>query len=459
MYHTSDNYTFFNDRVIKRQNFHIDIGKMKKDSLNLDSNNRIKFDGQNLNYEFSSYHNCLPLDLKIIDNLKHDCLEAYNCKTTRIDNNVSPSDYHSSGSTYFQRADAAPRSCLEDLALQIFHFHTKDTQFIPELSGAEFWTQVVDCQDDIGFHWDRDYGLESDTGVNIYPHLATVLYLTDMGGPTFIVSKVGSLYSQDDHSGEADEIIINKPMVGKHVKFDGRLLHAAPSLVLVESTNDDKEVIPTDRDIHKIGIAELDTQLINKKECDDKPKRITFLVNIWLNHVPKQAQSYPVDAINSFVSPVSEFKLFSNTSNVVDSKKGSSQQQTDAVITKFDKSSKISNNCIEKLKSKVPSIDISSKKLIGELELHRWIFINGGIKYRISIPLPSSIGLISLCTNHDAFNLKYARSDLNVRVDNIDEESVDNCSPMKKRRRSMWTPVHKDPFAFLRNVINDKNEV
>jgi hypothetical protein len=80
-----------------------------------------------------------------------------------------------------------------------------------------------------GFHWDRDYGLEGHSGVNIYPHLATVTYLTDSGGPTIILNRAGSLYSDDDHSGGVGEMIISKPTLGKHVKFDGRLLHAAPS--------------------------------------------------------------------------------------------------------------------------------------------------------------------------------------------------------------------------------------
>lgn len=416
------------------------MSEMKRGSLDLDSNNRIKFDGEDLNYEFSSYCNCLPLDAKVIDSLKHDCLKAYNCKKPVADNGVSSSDYHSSGSTYFQRADVAPRSCLEDLALQIFQFHTKNTMFKPECSGAEFWTQVVDCEDDIGFHWDRDYGLESDTGVNVYPHLATVTYLTNLGGPTFIVNKIGSLYSQDDHSGEAYDIVINKPMIGKHIKFDGRLLHAAPALALKAITNRDTS-----------DTAPIDSRHIKGKKTDNhQPKRITFLVNIWINHIPMQAQSYPTDAINDFTSPVLGLKgSFLNVSNT---KKDSSQQTTKFATTK---SNTFSNDYhTEKLKNKVSSVSISSQMLLEKLDLHSWIFINGGMKYRISVPLPSSVGLASLFNSHNAFNLKYAKSGVEVRVDMLDEEGAANYNYKKRKRNLMWTPVHKDPFYLFKNVIN-----
>jgi hypothetical protein len=401
------------------------MSKLKKESLNLDSSNRIKYDGQDLNYEFSSYHNSLPLDAKVIDNLKHDCLKAYNCKKTIIDNDISPSDYHSSGSTYFQRADVPPRSCLEDLALQIFNFHTKDAIFKPECSGAEFWTQVVDCKDDIGFHWDRDYGLESETGVNVYPHLATVTYLTNLGGPTFIVNKVGSVYSQDDHSGETNEIVINKPKIGKHIKFDGRLLHAAPALALVDSNVDENGTI-----------ANRNTNT----KMEHQPKRITFLVNIWLNHIPIQAQSYPTDAINDFISPVLGLKgSFLKVSNL---NKDLRQQKNEIIATKSNKSSSYDHQD-DKLRNTVPSISISSQMLLGKLDLHSWIFINGSIKYRISVPLPSSVGFNSLCSTHNAFNLKYAKSGVEVKIDILDEEDMGNCNYKKIKRRIMWTPFHK----------------
>jgi hypothetical protein len=250
------------------------------------------------------------------------------------------------------------------------------------------------------------------------------------------------LYSQDDHSGEANDIVINKPMIGKHIKFDGRLLHAAPALALEAITNrDTSETAPGDS-----------KHIKGKKSDNHQPKRITFLVNIWLNHIPMQAQSYPTDAINDFTSPVLGLKgSFLNASNI---KKDSSQQTNKVATTK----SNISSNDYhtEKLRNKVPSVSISSQMLLGKLDLHSWTFINGGIKYRISVPLPSSVGLTSLFNSHNAFNLKYAKSGVEVRVDMLDEEGAANCNYKKRKRNLMWTPVHKDPFSLFKNVINEK---
>ncbi|CAN0326849.1 unnamed protein product, partial [Ectocarpus sp. 4 AP-2014] len=41
-----------------------------------------------------------------------------------------------------EQADAAPRNCLERLALDIFKAHTAGARFNQETSGAEWWTQV-----------------------------------------------------------------------------------------------------------------------------------------------------------------------------------------------------------------------------------------------------------------------------------------------------------------------------
>lgn len=50
-------------------------------------------------------------------------------------------------------ADATPRTVLESMALHIFRFHTRAATFDAKSSGAEWWTQVIDGDDDIGWHW------------------------------------------------------------------------------------------------------------------------------------------------------------------------------------------------------------------------------------------------------------------------------------------------------------------
>ena len=47
---------------------------------------------------------------------------------------------------------------------------------------------MIEGDDDIGWHWDKDYGMEA-RGINVHPCLATVTYLSDLGGPTVILEK------------------------------------------------------------------------------------------------------------------------------------------------------------------------------------------------------------------------------------------------------------------------------
>ena len=53
-----------------------------------------------------------------------DCIQAFNCTVV----NSEDSNY-SSGETYFQYCDAAPRLNLEAYAKSIFEFHTKHLTF------------------------------------------------------------------------------------------------------------------------------------------------------------------------------------------------------------------------------------------------------------------------------------------------------------------------------------------
>ena len=85
----------------------------------------------------------------------------------------------------------------------------------------------------IDFHWDKDEDLRILMGggnMYVHPHLSTVTYLTDkVGAPTLVLE-----CRVDPHTGAVDEQRSFKagyarwPRKGKHLKFDGSLLHAAP---------------------------------------------------------------------------------------------------------------------------------------------------------------------------------------------------------------------------------------
>jgi hypothetical protein len=390
-------------------------------SIAVDGNSRINFDGE-LNFDFENFENCLPNNPAIIDVLRDDCFHAFTSRSGLNDDensSVNSNEYHNSGSTYFQRSDLKPRCRLEELALSIFGFHTKNARFEAALSGAEWWTQVVDSEDDIGFHWDRDYGHEGSTGENLYPHLATVTYLTSRGGPTVILNNIGLQNSDDNHSGPANEAVISKPVVGKHIKFDGRLLHAAPSNLISKVLSD--------------GI-ELPKGVITS----EKSKRVTFLVNIWLNHIPQQATSFPQCSLGNFAplcpgTLLSHFDESNSISRGVSLKSSLSSQKKKSSPLVF---------------VAVPSVSVRSEIHEGTLDLHRWNFVNGGKRYRVCVPLPSPKRLLMLSDKCSAFRLIYAGSGVTAQVESLEENILHNgdTTKRKKMRRNFWRPVHMRLF-------------
>lgn len=413
-------------------------------ALKFDVNSRVKYGGE-LDFKFGNFENCLSHEADIIGNLKDDCTTAFTVLHGEDSDDDSASvesdEYHNKGSTYFQQSDVAPRCCLEELALSIFRFHTKNATFEPTTSGAEWWTQVVDDQDDIGFHWDRDYGHEGSTGENLYPHLATVTYLTNRGGPTVILNKIGCLYSQDCHSGPASDIVVSKPVLGKHIKFDGRLLHAAPSnLISSEAPNESDEKSGKNPGIVQFRSVEkyADTLI--------ESKRVTFLVNIWLNHVPIQAKSFPHDSLQYF-SPhrkskeLSNFDQNSEASNTRKLSTVNSIEQKGSNEQTFPPSGKN----IEMTKISVPSITMKSEIQLGTLDLHRWNFINGGKKYLVCIPLSSSQRLNILCKQSSAFRFTYSGSGVSANVESLEKRPpVYEDEPLRSRKRKnqFWRPAH-----------------
>lgn len=54
------------------------------------------------------------------------------------------------GDTFFVKANEKPVTAIEAMAKAIFDFHTKDAQFDAARSGAEWWAQYIEHEDDIG---------------------------------------------------------------------------------------------------------------------------------------------------------------------------------------------------------------------------------------------------------------------------------------------------------------------
>lgn len=204
-----------------------------------------------------------------------ECKVAFNCR------NVAENENYSVGSTYFVPINDTANSGLEKLAQDIFRFHVNrlGLLFNEESSGSEWWTQVIDCRDDIGFHWDRDYGLEESDGSCLYPNIATVTYLSNLGGPTIVMERAGGLTTDLDISCNLSRCLLSSPKFGKHFSFPGSLLHAAPSDLLYHPDSESSEEHASD-----------DSSV--QSSADNHPVRITFLVNVWINHIPANCSRY-----------------------------------------------------------------------------------------------------------------------------------------------------------------------
>jgi len=142
-----------------------------------------------------------------------------------------------------------------------------------------------DDDDEVGMHFDADYGLEAQLpNYMLHPRVATITYLSDIGVPTLILDKVSPPPSDVSKSSLAGDIStgwLSHPEFGKHVAFDGRMLHGAPG-TFFPAVEEDRE---GDAPIKKIKLNDGTPALGERRPG----RRVTFLVNIWINHCPIDA--------------------------------------------------------------------------------------------------------------------------------------------------------------------------
>ena len=220
-----------------------------------------------------------------------------------------------------------PRCSLEQMALDVFKFHTGDADYDPETSGAEWWVQIrpspektgrysmhdkSDDPDDmakegISFHWDKDEDLRLLCGGNTYihPHISTVSYLTDLGAPTVafnirVNNMTGEYITQPKQSTAAEkdsdeknkggiiEGFLSWPKFCKHMSFDGRYLHAAPADIMEKGAFQKQIQIPEKESLSKEELTKIQR----------RKRRVTFLVNVWLNYKPFGVKPFPESMVD-----------------------------------------------------------------------------------------------------------------------------------------------------------------
>jgi hypothetical protein len=254
---------------------------------------------------FLSFSSALNLLTEFESKIYEDCQTVFTARTK------DDSEAYSIGCTYFVPAVMKPRCALENLALKIFHEHTKDLPkgcFIKEESGSEWWTLVLDAEppdpdvqgsdddhDEVGMHFDADYGLEDQApGLLLHPRVATVTYLSNFGAPTIVLERKSPPINQTEIlEGDIHRGWLSSPNLGKHIAFDGSLLHGAPAAFFPGI-----KPFATDPDKRSSKRQKRDT---NSEALQGK--RITFLVNIWLNHCPLDAELLDDEIIEQLKTP------------------------------------------------------------------------------------------------------------------------------------------------------------
>jgi len=157
-----------------------------------------------------------------------------------------------------------------------------------------------DDDDEVGMHFDADYGLEEQLPTHtLHPRVATITYLSDLGVPTIILDKRPPPPSDPEKqslNGSINKAWLSHPSMGKHVSFDGRLLHGAPGSYfpsLAKKSNDSTSE-PQAKRLKTEGDVDV---------FSGSAKRITFLVNIWLNHCPIDSEPLEDDLVKKLTTP------------------------------------------------------------------------------------------------------------------------------------------------------------
>jgi len=116
------------------------------------------------------------------------------------------------GGTHWYALDAPARLLFEQVIQHLRRFVPRGHEFI----GAEWWLRATTTDTGFPFHFDRDEGVRSSI---VSPELASILYLSNAGGPTVILDATPSRRSAPTAG------IAVHPRPGRFGVFPGTLLH------------------------------------------------------------------------------------------------------------------------------------------------------------------------------------------------------------------------------------------
>jgi len=250
-------------------------------------------------------------------------------------------DWEFSSTTAASSDKTKCRCQLEDLALMVFRYHAEHARSDSSSSGssvtgAEWWIQIKsldsgaaedrqasgdgsavpqtqNADPTIELHYDKDEGVAEDWGVGVYPSLSTVTYLSaSTPSARYLPQQATVVYSnttEDEVGNPISDCYLSFPKVGKHVCFDGSLLHGAPSnkaLARWEWEFNGEGSKGSDGDESSSSSEPVTSKAVGGVH---ERFRFTFLVNVWLNHHPATVEPLPdvvLGRIQALEKPVSE---------------------------------------------------------------------------------------------------------------------------------------------------------
>ncbi len=116
------------------------------------------------------------------------------------------------GGTHWYSLEVPHRLLFEQVIQHLRRFVPRGHEFI----GAEWWLRATTTDTGFPFHFDRDEGIRSSI---VSPDLASILYLSNAGGPTVILDATPS------RSAAPSAGIAVHPRPGRFGMFPGALLH------------------------------------------------------------------------------------------------------------------------------------------------------------------------------------------------------------------------------------------
>lgn len=116
------------------------------------------------------------------------------------------------GGTYWYSLDAPARLMFEQVIQHLRSRVPRGDEFV----GAEWWFRATTTDTGFPFHFDRDEGIRRSI---VSPDLASILYLSNAGGPTVILDATPARRSPPNAG------LAVHPRPGRFAMFPGTLLH------------------------------------------------------------------------------------------------------------------------------------------------------------------------------------------------------------------------------------------